>query len=70
MDKPLEKFKNDVAYLGEHYPDYVIIVKARDTRVFWKSSDRIWSSGAMMRYQRFIDETDREEDLNRMADNG
>ena len=46
------------AVLGEHYQDYLVMV--RDCgRVYWVSSDRTWGKGAAAEYATFAQEATR-----------
>ena len=58
----LEKFKTDVARFSGNYNEFLVIVKAKNGNLQWKSSDKTWAMGAAARYLNCIDEVDREEE--------
>lgn len=45
-----QKFLDFVAKSGEHFQEYVVIVKAPGGTIDWRSSDKTWAMGAASRY--------------------
>jgi hypothetical protein len=44
-----ERLSNMCANAGEHFGDYLIVVRVKGGMI-WQSSDDTWSMGAMQRY--------------------
>ena len=64
----LDKFKNDVARFSGQYPEFLIIVRTKSSRLQWKATDRTWAIGAAMRYLNCAEEWDRKEERDAMKD--
>lgn len=45
-----EKFLDDVSRVGEHFEEFLLIVKPSRGNIDWRSSDRTWAVGAAERY--------------------
>lgn len=43
-------FLDMIAKTGEHFEEYLVIVKAKDEMIDWRSSDKTWAMGAAERY--------------------
>lgn len=43
-------FLDMVAKSGEHFEDYLLIVKTNNGTLDWRSSDKTWAMGAAERY--------------------
>lgn len=43
-------FLDMVAKSGEHFQEYVVIVKTPNGTIDWRSSDKTWAMGAAERY--------------------
>lgn len=48
-----------MARLSERYDEVLIVVRTPHGKLLWKSTDKTWSLGAMMRYMNCVDEMDR-----------
>lgn len=44
------RFLDMVAKSGEHFEDYLLIVKTNNGTLDWRSSDKTWAMGAAERY--------------------
>lgn len=44
------RFLDMVAKSGEHFQEYVVIVKTPNGSLDWRSSDKTWAMGATARY--------------------
>lgn len=44
------RFLDMVAKSGEHFDDYLLIVKTNNGTLDWRSSDKSWAMGAAERY--------------------
>lgn len=45
-----KRFLDMVAKSGEHFEDYLLIVKTNNGTLDWRSSDKTWAMGAAERY--------------------
>ena len=61
MDE-MDRFEDFGARCSEHFREFLLLVKTKDGRMFWKSSDKTWAMGAATRYLNCSDETDREDE--------
>lgn len=46
----IEIIKGVCARLGEHYDEYLIVVKSKDGKIAFRPSDCTWAMGAAMRF--------------------
>ena len=44
------RFLDMVAKSGEHFQEYLVIVKTPTGNIDWRSSDKTWAMGATSRY--------------------
>lgn len=45
-----EKFLDTVAQSGEHFSEYMVLVKTPSGTLDWRASDKTWAMGAARRY--------------------
>lgn len=45
-----ERFLDSCAKVGEHFPEFLMIVKTDEGFMDWRSSDKTWAMGAAERY--------------------
>lgn len=68
-EKVLEQFKNDVARFSGQYLEYLIIVKAKNKNLQWRSSDKTWAYGAAHRYITCMEAVDIKEEQDHIEEN-
>ena len=50
VHKDYSRFLDMVSKTGEHFEEYIVIVKAPNGTLDWRSSDKSWAMGATERY--------------------
>lgn len=58
VDDRFKNFLDMVAKTGEHFPEYIVIVKTHNGNLDWRSSDKTWAMGAAERYLNICHEED------------
>ena len=61
-------FDDIAAKIGEHFSDYVLIVRTKDGGVQWRGSNATWTIGAMRGRINRIEEREREDERIRIED--
>lgn len=55
----LNRFKDSIAKIGEHYSEFLVIVKAEDGVLIYRHTDKTWGIGAASRYMGIMMEEER-----------
>ena len=53
-DVEMERMDTLTANLGEHFKDYVVLVRTERGTVSWRSSCPVWAEGATRNYLNYI----------------
>lgn len=53
-EREVARFDDLAARVGEHFSDFVIIVRRKDGNVSWRASDPMWADGACRQYSGYV----------------
>ena len=53
-DREMQRMDTLCSNLGEHFKDYVVLVRGDDGMVSWRASDHSWAESATRQYFNYV----------------
>lgn len=53
-DREADRLRDICSRVGEHFQDYVVIIRTEDGNVSWRASDPTWAEGAARRFFNYV----------------
>lgn len=54
IERDVARLDDIAAKTGEHFDQYMVLVKDRDGMVSWRGSDSMWADGACRQYINYL----------------